>query len=267
MKKNTPSLKKRKPSKAFSSVFKVLALIVIISAVIASALMFGKISTENRGQAAYDPVNKCMQSCEASKFVKNKADCKADCLEVKKGEMTCREFCTENVRFAQNDNNDSITVCNKTCNSIFNPNPCAEVCQIASKSQYATKCTEQCKTVENKQKSCDQAFTSQIFPGAPADLLNFVKAACVKWFGDTTPTPSISPTATPSATPSVTPTIAPHDCDEVCSGMSGVSAQICKSVCNQFNTGKRTCPTGCDKLPSQYKQKCMTELCPTGPIN
>lgn len=250
----------------------IIPLVVAFMTIIAAAV-FGTLSTDIRSRASYDGVAKCTSACNTTgrnaAFITDKAACALDCPAVVSGEMTCNQFCKENVRGAGTVTNrrgeerdwSAGSVCMRECNQ-WVADPCSNkgaVCKYAvgrNASEAKSQCAAACKTVKSGEKSCESAFSGGALRAVNSQAVPVLLSSCKKYFGDQTPSGTPSASGTPAPT-----TAATFSCTDKCNGVPSAYRPTCMSMCAQFNNGTRTCPSGCSMANSQMQSTCTQLFC------
>ena len=90
-----------KQYKAHSSPWVLIVPLVIAIVVVVSAAYLSQRAAYTRSKASFDPVQACVDTCNKEyrkNVIKDPAACALDCPVVVAGDMTCKEFCQENVK-------------------------------------------------------------------------------------------------------------------------------------------------------------------------
>lgn len=124
-------------------------------------------------------------------------------------------------------------------------------------------CVLDCPAVVAQTMTCNQFCSENVKVAAgttPNDndwsSQDICKKQCNQWV-----TKGGSPTPSVSGIPQPTPT--QFNCTEKCQSVPTAYKPLCTLTCNQFNTGKKTCPKGCSSGTAQIKQTCMQLFCST----
>lgn len=171
----------------------IIPLIIAIIVVLSAAVLSQK-TAYTRSKASYNPTQACINACNADykqSVIKNPAACALDCPDVASREMSCKDFCKENVKpiVAQGANNtiSSMEVCVEQCRSWIG-NPCTAegaVCKIATgknKSAAKSQCARSCNLVNDDVYTCNEVMTTASLSAVAAQIVPMVRNNCIKYF-------------------------------------------------------------------------------------
>lgn len=156
---------------------------------------------------------------------------------------------------------------------------CTAACNTTGRAAAFIKdkaaCALDCPAVIAKTMTCAQFCTENVkaasgtntnpTTGAERDWSSqeVCRKQCNQWVnaGGESPTPTIASTPGTSVSPEPTETPREFNCSTKCQDVPGSYGPLCTLVCNQFNKGKRTCPSGCNLPNQQMKNTCMALFC------
>jgi len=178
----------------------VIAIVIVLSAAILSQR-----AAYTRSKASFDPVQACVDTCNKDyrkNVIKDPAACALDCPAVVAGDMTCKDFCKENVKaFSPTRLNPTqqarvdaggqypgtISACKATCGT-WVANPCSAtgaVCKDAigaKKNEAKAQCNTSCELVKNEANTCAEVMTVASLSAVKREMVAKVRSNCQNYF-------------------------------------------------------------------------------------